>query len=125
LLSQALHLLTSEQEGLGIAQRRISVSTVGVVPAIRRLTEEFPQVNLAFSLHSPFHEQRNELVPLNRSHPFPAVFDALDHHIEVTRRKVSPSLLTQNKRCEKQKERNKKERKLRSTQRNEVLLCER
>ncbi|CAE8733396.1 unnamed protein product [Polarella glacialis] len=64
------------------------VSTVGVIPGIVKLTKEFPQVNLAFSLHSPFTEERNRLVPLNRMFPMKDVFDVLDERIRTTGRRV-------------------------------------
>jgi 23S rRNA (adenine2503-C2)-methyltransferase len=60
----------------GISARRITVSTVGVVPGIRRLaTEELP-VTLAVSLHAPDDELRDQLVPLNRRYPIAEVLDA-------------------------------------------------
>lgn len=83
----AIRILTSP-ELLGLSSRRINVSTVGVVPGILKLTKEFPQVNLAFSLHSPFTEERNKLVPLNRMFPFAEVFDVLDRRIRQTGRRV-------------------------------------
>eukprot|EP00427_Karlodinium_veneficum_P035249 CAMPEP_0169294334 /NCGR_PEP_ID=MMETSP1016-20121227/63849_1 /TAXON_ID=342587 /ORGANISM="Karlodinium micrum, Strain CCMP2283" /LENGTH=338 /DNA_ID=CAMNT_0009385247 /DNA_START=141 /DNA_END=1153 /DNA_ORIENTATION=+ len=70
------------------SSRRLNVSTVGVVPGILKLTEDFPQVNLAFSLHSPFTEERNRLVPLNRMYPMAQVFDVLDQRIRRTGRRV-------------------------------------
>lgn len=76
-----------------LSPRRITVSTVGVIPGIRQLTEKFPQVNLVFSLHSPFNEQRNELVPLNRRYPIDDVIMALDDHIDKTHRQVSIAYL--------------------------------
>mmetsp|Transcript_56394 Transcript_56394/g.167849 ORF Transcript_56394/g.167849 Transcript_56394/m.167849 type:complete len:392 (-) Transcript_56394:66-1241(-) len=83
----ALRVLTSP-EMMGLSTRRMNVSTVGVVPGILKLTEEFPQVNLAFSLHSPFTEERNRLVPLNRMFPMAEVFDVLDRRIRQTGRRV-------------------------------------
>jgi 23S rRNA (adenine2503-C2)-methyltransferase len=53
-------------DGLGISQRAVTVSTVGLVPAIRRLSAEGLQVRLAVSLHAPDDELRDELVPVNR-----------------------------------------------------------
>jgi 23S rRNA (adenine2503-C2)-methyltransferase len=52
-------------DGLGISQRTVTVSTVGLVPAIRKLTEEKLQVRLAVSLHTPDDELSNTLVPVN------------------------------------------------------------
>jgi len=86
----ALAQLT-EPSMFGMSPRRLSVSTVGVIPAIRKLTELFPQVNLAFSLHSPFEEQRSAIMPINKVHPLPAVFEALDERIAATNRKVRPT----------------------------------
>ncbi|QBD75503.1 23S rRNA (adenine(2503)-C(8))-methyltransferase Cfr [Ktedonosporobacter rubrisoli] len=72
----------------GLSPRRLTVSTIGVIPSIQRLTREFPQVNLTFSLHSPFTEQRSLLVPLNRTYPLHEVMLALDEHVQQTGRKV-------------------------------------
>eukprot|EP00927_Polykrikos_kofoidii_P049321 TRINITY_DN43395_c0_g1_i1.p1 TRINITY_DN43395_c0_g1~~TRINITY_DN43395_c0_g1_i1.p1 ORF type:complete len:420 (-),score=63.94 TRINITY_DN43395_c0_g1_i1:319-1470(-) len=83
----ALRILTS-QDLFGFSARRMNVSTVGVIPGILKLTEEMPQVNVAFSLHSPFTEERNKLVPLNRMYPFGQVFDVLDRRIRKTGRRV-------------------------------------
>src|ERR1043165_4752222 len=63
-------------EGLGISQRSVTVSTVGLVPAIRKLTEEGLQVRLAVSLHTPDDELRNTLVPVNTRWNVAEVLDA-------------------------------------------------
>ena len=52
-LFDALKILTNPSL-FGLSQRRITISTIGMIPGIKRLTRDFPQVNLAFSLHSPF-----------------------------------------------------------------------
>lgn len=72
----------------GLGHRRITVSTIGILPGIDRLTKEFPQVNLTYSLHSPFDEQRSELMPINNRFPLNGVLNKLDQHIRVTGRKV-------------------------------------
>jgi 23S rRNA (adenine2503-C2)-methyltransferase len=61
---------------LGLSARHITVSTVGVVPGMRRLAHFALPVTLAVSLHAPFDDQRNELVPLNRRYPIDAVLEA-------------------------------------------------
>lgn len=73
---------------LGISPRRISVSTVGIVPMMVKLTDEFPNVNLAFSLHSPFSEERKSLMPITRAYSIEKVFEAIDYHLEKTNHKV-------------------------------------
>ena len=72
----------------GLSQRRITISTIGMIPGIKRLTRDFPQVNLAFSLHSPFEKQRSELMPINQTYPLHKVMDALDAHVANTKRRL-------------------------------------
>jgi 23S rRNA (adenine2503-C2)-methyltransferase len=75
--------------GLGISQRNLTVSTVGLVPAIRRLTEEKLTVRLAVSLHAPDDEARDELVPVNRRWKIAEVLDAAWDYAAATGRRVS------------------------------------
>lgn len=82
-----LKLLT-DPSYFGMSQRKITVSTVGMLPGIRRITREFPQVNLAFSLHSPFEKQRSQLMPVNQKYPLQEVMCTLDEYINKTKRKV-------------------------------------
>ncbi|MDT7572762.1 MAG: rRNA (adenine2503-C2)-methyltransferase [Actinomycetota bacterium] len=76
-------------QGLGIGQRSVVVSTVGLVPAIRRLTEEGLQVTLALSLHAPDDELRNTLVPVNTRWPVREVLDAAFGYTRRTGRRLS------------------------------------
>jgi 23S rRNA (adenine-C8)-methyltransferase len=83
----ALAILTDPRT-FGLGHRRITVSTIGILPGIERLMKEFPQINLTFSLHSPFDEQRSELMPVNNRFPLQDVLTTLDNHIRNTGRKV-------------------------------------
>jgi len=74
---------------LHMAARAFSVSTVGIVPGIRRLAREPLQVNLAVSLHAANDELRSTLVPVNRRYPLPAVFEACEEYASATRRRIS------------------------------------
>jgi 23S rRNA (adenine2503-C2)-methyltransferase len=76
-------------DGLGISQRSITVSTVGLVPAIRRLTAEGLTARLAVSLHAPDDELRDELVPVNRRWKIAEVLDAAWDYAAATGRRVS------------------------------------
>lgn len=76
-------------EGLGISQRHITVSTVGLVPAIRRLAEEGLSVTLALSLHAPDDDLRDELVPVNQRWKVAEVLDAAWEYAARTGRRVS------------------------------------
>ena len=82
----ALDLLTGE---MGMGDRHVTVSTVGVAPAIRRLGEAYPQVGLAVSLHAADDGLRNELVPVNRLWPLDELIDAIEAWRGVTRRRPS------------------------------------
>lgn len=86
-LFEALKQLTDPRL-FRLGQRRLTVSTIGLIPGITRLTEEFPQINLTFSLHSPFDEERSRLMPINERYPLLEVMKALDRHIRLTGRKV-------------------------------------
>ncbi len=61
---------------LGLSARKITISTVGVVPGMRRLAEEELPVTLAVSLHAPDDDLRSQLVPLNRRYPIADILDA-------------------------------------------------
>ncbi|WP_212959915.1 Cfr family 23S rRNA (adenine(2503)-C(8))-methyltransferase [Cohnella xylanilytica] len=86
-LFEALHILT-DPDLFGLGHRRLTISTIGLLPGIEKLTREYPQINLTFSLHSPFDDQRSELMPINNRFPIRDVLDALDRHIRQTGRKV-------------------------------------
>src|SRR2546426_8458546 len=66
-LVKALRILTDAKLGLGYSPRRITVSTVGLVPGIEKLGRENLKVNLAISLHAASDEVRSQLMPVNRS----------------------------------------------------------
>ncbi len=76
-------------DGLGMSARGVTVSTVGLVPRIRQLTEEGIPVTLALSLHAPDDELRNELVPINTRFSVAESVEAAWNYARVTRRRVS------------------------------------
>ena len=87
-LLPALHE-ASDSSGLGISHRRITISTVGLPPAIRRLAEMDARYHLAVSLHAPDDELRNRLVPVNDKIGIQAVMEAADHYFEVSGRRLT------------------------------------
>jgi 23S rRNA (adenine2503-C2)-methyltransferase len=84
----ALERLT-DPDALGIGDRHITMSTVGVVPGIVRLGERFPQVGLAVSLHASTDDLRDELVPVNRLWPLRVLEDTVAEWRERTHRRPS------------------------------------
>jgi 23S rRNA (adenine2503-C2)-methyltransferase len=84
----ALRLLTHPL-GLDLAQRRLTVSTVGLPPGIERLADAGLQVNLAISLHAPTQAGRLKLLPIARKYDLEAVMAAARYYLRRTGRKVS------------------------------------
>ena len=82
-------LVSPAPEGLGLSQRHITVSTVGLVPAIHRLASEDLSVTLALSLHAPDDDLRDELVPVNQRWKVAEVLDAAWDYAARTGRRVS------------------------------------
>ena len=89
-VSTALHRLTDPAPaGLGLSQRALTVSTVGVVPAIGKLAAEGLNVTLAVSLHAPDDELRDTLVPVNTRWKVAEVLAAADDYAARTGRRYS------------------------------------
>jgi 23S rRNA (adenine2503-C2)-methyltransferase len=88
-LIAALDRLCSAEEGLGLGQRRVTISTVGLPEKIRKLAAIDRQYHLAVSLHAPTEELRNELVPVNEKVGLTAVLEAADDYFRNTGRQVT------------------------------------
>jgi 23S rRNA (adenine2503-C2)-methyltransferase len=89
LMGAIRRLTDPAPEGLGLSQRHITVSTVGLAPAMRRLTAEELNLTLALSLHAPDDELRDELVPVNQRWRVAEVLDAAWEYAAKTGRRVS------------------------------------
>ena len=85
-LREALRRLVEE---MGVSGRAITVSTVGVVPGMRRLAEEPWPVTLALSLHGADDETRRALVPLDRRYPIDELISAARHYVEQKGRRLT------------------------------------
>ena len=81
--------LVSDENGLNISQRNITVSTCGIVPNIKRLAEEGFQITLALSLHGSTQEKRKTLMPIANKYELSEVLDACDYYFEKTGRRIS------------------------------------
>lgn len=82
----AMERLTTD---IGLSWRHLTVSTVGIVPQIRRLAELKLPIHLALSLHSPFDEVRSRLMPVNQRWPVAEVMDAMREVQRATGRKIT------------------------------------
>ena len=87
---QAIRTMLAEQpNGLGMSARNITVSTVGLVPAIEKLADEDLPITFALSLHAPDDELRDELVPVNTKWKVDEALDAAKAYFDKTGRRVS------------------------------------
>lgn len=89
LMSATRTMLAPVPEGLGMSARQITVSSVGLVPAIRNLADEGVQLTFALSLHAPDDTLRDELIPVNSRWKVDDALDAAYHYFEKTGRRVS------------------------------------
>jgi 23S rRNA (adenine2503-C2)-methyltransferase len=81
--------LMLDDDAYGLSKRRVTLSTSGVVPAMKRL-KEVSDVSLAVSLHAPTDELRNEIVPLNQKYPIKELMEACKHYVaDEPRRKIT------------------------------------
>jgi len=81
---QILH----DPEGFGLAARKITISTSGIIPGIIKLSKEPLQINLAISLHAPNNDLRSKLMPINRKYPLEKLISAVADYMRRTNRKV-------------------------------------
>ena len=81
--------LIHHPKGYNLSLRNITVSTCGLIPAIRRFAEDFPQVNLAVSLHAPNDKIRRQSMPIARKYSYDELMDACRDYTKVTGRRIT------------------------------------
>ncbi|MGV0635983.1 23S rRNA (adenine(2503)-C(2))-methyltransferase RlmN [Mycolicibacillus trivialis] len=89
VLAAVRRIIAAPPDGFGISARSVTVSTVGLAPAIRKLADERLGVTLAVSLHTPDDELRDTLVPVNNRWKVSEVLDAARYYADTTGRRVS------------------------------------
>ena len=78
----------SAQKKFDLWNRRITVSTCGIVPGIRKFTEDFPQTSLAISLHAPNDEIRKSIMPVDHTWPLEELMKSLDDYTAKTNKRI-------------------------------------
>ena len=81
--------IISDENGLNISQRNITVSTCGLVPMIKKLATQQLQITLALSLHASNDEKRKELMPIANKYTISELLDAVNYYFDVTKRRTS------------------------------------
>ena len=84
---EALKIL-NDKDGFNIGVRKLSVSTCGIIPGIKRFAEEKEDFNLAISLHAPNDVLRSKIMPVSRQYPLKELLKAVDSYVEKKNRKV-------------------------------------
>ena len=84
---EAIKIL-NDKEGFNLGARHFSISTVGIVEEIQKLSEGRLQINLAISLHSPDDKLRTKIIPINKKYPLEKVLRAVKDYIKKTNRRV-------------------------------------
>ena len=87
-LSKFLNIITN-QYGIGIGSRKITVSTCGLVPKIKQFAIDHKQIGLAISLHAPNNEIRNKLMPINNAYNIDLVLNAAKEYTNQTNRRIT------------------------------------
>lgn len=85
---KSIDILT-DKSGYNLGARRITVSTVGLVPQIIKFADENRQVNLAVSLHAAEDDLRNTILPINKKYPLKDLFEACRYYVNKTNRRLS------------------------------------
>jgi 23S rRNA (adenine2503-C2)-methyltransferase len=81
--------ILSSQEGLNISKRKISISTVGILEGIKKLSSENMPINLVLSLHAPNEALRQRLMPYTKKYKFADLLNAIDEYFQKTKRDVT------------------------------------
>jgi 23S rRNA (adenine2503-C2)-methyltransferase len=87
-LIKFIHML-SDENGLNISQRNITVSTCGIVPKMRKLADEHLQITLALSLHATTDEKRRKLMPVAESYSIQELMETCEYYFEQTGRRLT------------------------------------
>lgn len=79
----------NDPRGFNFSARRFTISTVGIIPMIKKFALENRQINLAVSLHAADNNLRSELLPVNRKYPLPELLDVCRFYVSTTKRRIS------------------------------------
>ena len=81
--------LINDADGFRFGERRITISTVGIIPMIEKFTKAKRQINLAVSLHAPTNDLRNQIIPVNRKYPIEDLIEACKAYTANTSRRIT------------------------------------
>jgi 23S rRNA (adenine2503-C2)-methyltransferase len=79
----------NHDKGLNIGMRKMTISSSGIVPGIKKLAEKNNQIGLAISLHAPNDSLRSRIMPVNRDYPIDELMEAVEYYTDTTNRRVT------------------------------------
>ncbi len=79
----------NDPKAMNLGARRFTISTVGIIPAIKKFTNEDRQTNLAVSLHAVDNDLRSSMIPINKKYPVEQLIDACREYTKATRRRIT------------------------------------
>jgi len=80
--------IACEQKKINLSNRRVTVSTCGIVPGINKFGDDFPQNSLAISLHAPNDEIRKSIMPVDHTYPIEKLMESLDNYSRKTNKRI-------------------------------------
>jgi 23S rRNA (adenine2503-C2)-methyltransferase len=86
-MKEAIHIFT-HQKKFDLSNRRVTVSTCGIVPGIKKFTQDFPQTSLAISLHAPNDEIRKSIMPVDHTYNLEKLMAAIDEYTQKTNKRI-------------------------------------
>ena len=81
--------IINDPDGMNFGERRITISTVGIIPRIEQFTYAHRQINLAVSLHAPSNTIRDQIIPANKKYPLDDLLEACKNYTEKTGRRIT------------------------------------
>lgn len=81
--------LVHNPKGFNLSMRSITLSTCGLISKLKELERDFPQINVAISLHAPTDEKRSEIMPINKKFPISELIEECKNYVKVTGRRIS------------------------------------
>lgn len=81
--------IINDPDGMNFGERRITISTVGIIPRIEQFTNAHRQINLAVSLHAPTNTIRDQIIPANKKYPLDQLLEACWNYTEKTGRRIT------------------------------------
>lgn len=87
VMKEAIHVFT-DQKKFDLSNRRVTVSTCGIVPGIEKFTDDFPQTSLAISLHAPNDEIRKSIMPVDHTYDIKKLMTSLDRYTDKTNKRI-------------------------------------